>query len=517
MSQRSPQRATCHVCSATQVDAARQDYAVPHACTLRQPVTARQVLLVVGLLVLTFGALDRSRTAMGQTAGDVRNVSVVIEGRVEQILAATSARIPMSVVQVLIEQATLRRTSKADAAARYPVPGEYVYIHVATPQNETGVGNEMQLPHNGQMIRAYILSADHGAWQSASAAWFEVIGSGPDEGSPTKSAKEDVTESPVSRAVPVKFAHWGMQGESVHVGSRVALRVMKVDADGPARRAGLEVGDVIVAINGQTLDLELLQRPLAEKLQLSVVDVNSGRVAQVEIGPQAAVSDNEESVEPPGTPNVTPDSDVSTPPPISLGISAEAVTIGVRSALKVTRVMPDSAAAKAGLEPGDVLVKVNGTAITRPEQLAAALRKTGPKLTLTVRDIRTGKDVDVEVELSQRTKNPRFAPAPEPPAISVPPSTSDPSGDPSNSRLGVVTELAFFDNEAAVVITEVEAGGPAAKAGLKVGTLITKANGMAVLHPNDLLDAERSAGQRIELRLVDSKSGRESSLVIALP
>ena len=57
-----------------------------------------------------------------------------------------------------------------------------------------------------------------------------------------------------------------------------------------------------------------------------------------------------------------------------------------RTALKVVRVEPGSPAEKAGLEPGDVIVAANGAAITGPEQLASAVRKSGAALELTVRD-----------------------------------------------------------------------------------------------------------------------------------
>src|SRR4029078_13198464 len=86
-------------------------------------------------------------------------------------------------------------------------------------------------------------------------------------------------------------------------------------------------------------------------------------------------------------------------PTRSLSISAETVTLGQRTALKVTRVVADSPAAKAGLEDNDVLVAADGAPLTSPEQLGTALRKSGATLTLTVRDSRTGKDVPVPAAL----------------------------------------------------------------------------------------------------------------------
>ena len=83
----------------------------------------------------------------------------------------------------------------------------------------------------------------------------------------------------------------------------------------------------------------------------------------------------------------------------SLGVSAEPVTIGQRTGMKVIGVHPDSPAQKAGIEVGDVIVAANGVAITGAESLSAVVRKSGASLSLSVRDTRTGKDTPVEVKL----------------------------------------------------------------------------------------------------------------------
>ena len=80
-------------------------------------------------------------------------------------------------------------------------------------------------------------------------------------------------------------------------------------------------------------------------------------------------------------------------------MSAEPVTIGRRTGMKVIAVQPDSPVEKAGIEPGDVIVAANGVPITGADALTAALHKSGASLTLTVRNIRTGSDVPVEVKL----------------------------------------------------------------------------------------------------------------------
>ncbi len=158
----------------------------------------------------------------------------------------------------------------------------------------------------------------------------------------------------------------------------------------------------------------------------------------------------------PGTP--FPDS-------LSLGISSERISLGLGNALKVIRVEERSPAAKAGIEAGDILVKANGESISSPEQLAATFRNSDGTLTLAVRDVRTGRDVVVNVELERK-----------------------PGKNGSPKRLGVKTELAFYGGEAAVKVTEVEPDSPAERAGIVPGLLILKANGNRILHPDKLAE-----------------------------
>ena len=53
----------------------------------------------------------------------------------------------------------------------------------------------------------------------------------------------------------------------------------------------------------------------------------------------------------------------------SLGVSAEPITIGQRTGMKVVGVQPDSPAQKAGIEPGDVIVAANGVPVTGAEAM----------------------------------------------------------------------------------------------------------------------------------------------------
>jgi membrane-associated protease RseP (regulator of RpoE activity) len=186
-----------------------------------------------------------------------------------------------------------------------------------------------------------------------------------------------------------------------------------------------------------------------------------------------------------------------------LGLSAETVRIGNRAALKVTKVQTRSPAERAGIEPGDLILTANGQPIGNPSQFNEALARGGRTLRLMVRDGRTGKEADLEIPLAPSTQD-----GPTPNEI--------PNKPTAQTGLGAATDLTFYEDEAAVKVTEVEPNGPAAKAGLQVGTIILEANGQPVLHPRDLADVIRKSSGPLRLQTVDPRTGAKRRIEVNL-
>jgi S1-C subfamily serine protease len=134
---------------------------------------------------------------------------------------------------------------------------------------------------------------------------------------------------------------------------------------------------------------------------------------------------------------------------------------------------------------------------------------------LTVRDIRTGKDVPVEVQVPGRSADPSPAPFPLPSPGANKPVTS-PAPDGSRNRLGAVTEITLYDVEAALKVTEVAPGSPADRAGIRPGLIILAANGKLMLHPNQLAETVRQSPATLQLSVVDPRSGRKSTVKVDL-
>jgi serine protease Do len=446
-------------------------------------------------------AQERERVAKEDAA-------LVVDGVVREVFRSARQGRMDYVVQIEVQRSEGRKAPKG-VRPQFPGPGDIVYVHAYQKQDPlapTATGGAGSVPTERAQMRAYLIPREQGGWEGTSPEWFELTSDRPAVASPADPAP--TAEAPKERAPAARL---GMTTEPLKIQDRMVLRVTSVERGSPAQQAGLEVGDLIVAAKGAGLSdagqLEQLAHA-GEAIPITVVDIHTGRTADVELRPGGQTTASTTPATPkPTEPKPSEDVKPKTPPtaPRSLGIAAETVTIGQRTALKVTRVTPDSPAAKAGIEQGDVLVAANGAAITGAEVLSTALRKSGPSMTLTVRDVRTGRETDVQVAFGDATK----------PATEVAKQTEPPVVGGEKRKLGVVTELSFYDTEAAVKVTEVQPGSPGAQAGLQPGTLILAANGKLMLHPNDLMEVARSS-DTLKLMVVDPRTGAKSTVEVKL-
>ena len=455
------------------------------------------------LLACLFANLDGSLLAQQRERLAKSEAPLVVDGVVRQIFRSPRQGRTDYLLQVDVQKSEGRKPLKKGDLARFPSPGESVYVHISQRLDPSGkaIASEsfQELPEERSQLRLYLTSREQGGWEGAFPEWYDATGERPSVALPEDPAPIAPEDLPVASAK----TKLGMTTEVLKVQNRIAIRVTSVERNGPAQKAGLEVGDVIAGIEGEAIKAAGQLETMAakeKKFSLIVVDVNTGKGTQIEIDPAGtAASETESQVG-----NAPTEQPTAQPAKISLGISAEPVTLGTRSALKVTGVNPESPAGKAGIEVGDIIVAANGAPLTGPEQLLGALRKSGPTLKLSVRDSRTGRDAEVTVNLGGT------APAKPLPAEVETPVNSSPG------KLGAVTELAFNDDDFAVKVTEVEAGSAAARAGLKPGIMILAANGKPVLHPNDLNDAVRTTKGPLKLTVLNPSVGKKTNLEIDL-
>ena len=200
-----------------------------------------------------------------------------------------------------------------------------------------------------------------------------------------------------------------------------------------------------------------------------------------------------------------------------LGVAIQGVSPEVASSLGlkdergalVSSVSPDSPAEKAGLERGDVIVSVDGAAVSDGNALRNRIASTKPGSTVTLGLVRDGAEKTVSVKLRELPST----------------QTAEVSGEPAEgARLGLsvrpvtpedARELGL-ESRKGLLVADVDPAGPAAAAGIRPGDVIEEVNRKPVADAAELRAAAKSSGERPALVLVNRK-GASLFLAVELP
>jgi serine protease Do len=176
----------------------------------------------------------------------------------------------------------------------------------------------------------------------------------------------------------------------------------------------------------------------------------------------------------------------------------------------VGEVRPGTAAEKAGIREGDVIIEVNGRKVTDPRHLSLMVSQMAPKTKVTVKALRDGKEKVFNVTLGTH-----------------PDDVSSRSNDDSNSsrvdskneQLDGV-EVGDLDNRIrrqldiperinGAVVTKVDPESKAAEAGLREGDIILEINREPVKDAEAAVRlSEKAAGDRVLLRVYTQENGQ---------
>src|SRR5258705_710416 len=167
----------------------------------------------------------------------------------------------------------------------------------------------------------------------------------------------------------------------------------------------------------------------------------------------------------------------------------------------ITQIAKDSPAEKAGLQKGDVILRIDGENVTSVRKLNRLVSEIAPDQTVKVAISRNGSQQELSATISKRqSSNSMHGLMSEDPKIwkwegPLPNSDGDMVFALGNSRrIGVSTmeltkQLADYfgigDGKGAL-LTSVSEGGPAAKAGVKSGDVITAIDGERVDSTGDI-------------------------------
>lgn len=271
----------------------------------------------------------------------------------------------------------------------------------------------------------------------------------------------------IGKGPPPSTVYLGLVGQDVEGQARLS----QVIPDSPASKAGLQVGDVITKVEDQSLSafndlLDVLRekRP-GQKIKLVRKRGDDSQELEIKLAPRSGAAG----------------------PPIWLGVNGEESGNEVR----LTQIVPNAPAAKAGLEVGDMVLAVDEQKVTTFEQLIEQVRarQAGEKIKLQIR--RGGETKDVEVTVEDRPGS----------------SSARPTGD---AFLGIQGE----DAPGGARLTAITDEGPAEKAGLAAGDIVQAIDGKKVGDYEALAGELRSkkAGDKIVLTV---QRGEESKQITA--
>ncbi|OHD68637.1 MAG: hypothetical protein A2177_15235 [Spirochaetes bacterium RBG_13_68_11] len=314
---------------------------------------------------------------------------------------------------------------------------------------------------------------------------------------------------------------------SAGAGPEVGVLVVKVEPQSPAARAGIARGDIILAVDGaEVATIADLQKAVTAKkpgdtVKVTVRHGDAKRTLTAELGERNGraylgvyfESTSSAGVQPPIQPGNPPDDGTGAPPragdnprngPGTQGMPHPMIP-GSTGAWILT-VAAGSPAENAGLVAGDFVTAVDGVALDAKNDLAMLLNahKPGDTVVFAV----TGADRntrDVKVTLGENAQDKAK------PWLGVEYRMVSRLGDsvprPDGQRI-----------TAGVRVLAVTDDGPAAKAGIARGDLLTTLDGTAVRTAQEIIDAvaKHKPGDTVKVGVVHAAGGGDAEVVVTL-
>src|SRR5690349_21442234 len=170
-------------------------------------------------------------------------------------------------------------------------------------------------------------------------------------------------------------------------------------------------------------------------------------------------------------------------------------------------VTPNSPAAKAGIQRGDVILELNGKPVTSQDELSVRISETPPGTPVHLKIFRDGKSQDVTVTLDELTEKEEQAATGENAGAAL-------SGvQVENLSQQDAQELGLPASTHGVVVTSVDPSSQAAAADLERGDVVQEVNRKPVRNMQQYREAISSAGEQSVLLLVN-RAGNTHYVVI---
>lgn len=181
----------------------------------------------------------------------------------------------------------------------------------------------------------------------------------------------------------------GDRANALKLGEATGVEITYVEKDGPAEKAGLKVGDVVLRYNGQRVDgMEQFARmvretPAGREVKIDISRGGAPQTIVVRVQRRMQHAEWGETPMPMGRLDIhIPDLPRAfmTLRSSALGVEAEAIDgqlaqyFGVKDGVLVRSVVKGSAAEKAGIRAGDVMIRIDDARVANPADISAQLR-----------------------------------------------------------------------------------------------------------------------------------------------
>lgn len=173
---------------------------------------------------------------------------------------------------------------------------------------------------------------------------------------------------------------------------------------------------------------------------------------------------------------------------------AESFDIDQREGILVAQVMDDSPAEEAGIKQGDVILQLEGEKVDKVANFRNQISLTRPGTDVTLLVLRDGKKKEIEVTIGAMETDDQGRPV-----------SSDELPELGMSLQKLTPELAEqfgYEDAQGVLVTAVESGSIAAKAGISRGNLIEEVNRKEVSEPSQVKQLLKESKKTTVLLLV---------------
>jgi serine protease Do len=194
--------------------------------------------------------------------------------------------------------------------------------------------------------------------------------------------------------------------------------------------------------------------------------------------------------------------------PVTAGI-AESIGLKKAAGALVDETQPDTPAAKAGIQAGDVITAVNGTPVKDSRSLAREISNMAPGSSAKLDVLRKGEQKTIDVTLAKMPSNPKQANATE--------QENSSTGAPHLGLSVAPADEVAGAGSTGLVVTNVDPDGPAAEHGFRSGDVILDVGGKAVSSVGELRHALSEAKTQGKHQVLMRVKTADNTHFVAMP